>query len=346
MKTYKNLFPRIVGFGNLLEASHKAAMGKRERPNVMEFFCDLEGNVCRLQSELSVQEYKPGAYTSFMIYRPKPRIISAAPFRDRVVHHALINVLGSLLERAFVYDTYANRIGKGTHKAIRRFQLFLREYQWVLKCDIKRYFPSIDHEVLKSMFRRIIVDDRALWLIDLIVDGSNKQEFVCDYFAGDDLFCPICRRKGLPIGNFTSQFFANFYLSSFDRFVKETLRCKAYVRYVDDFALFSNSKQQLQQWRSEIAGLLASYRLKLHPRRVQISPSDVGSRFLGQIVYRSHRRLVGENVRRFRKRLRNWQCRPPQNVQQRVASWVGHAKQADTRGLLESFGHPMIAALL
>jgi retron-type reverse transcriptase len=268
-------------------------------------------------------------------------MISASPFRDRVVHHALINVIGPPLERSFIHDSYANRVGKGTHLAIRRFQWFQRRYDYVLKCDIRKYFPSIDHEILKNSLHKRIVDPGALWLIDLIIGASNEQEFVCDYFGSDDLLTPVTRKRGLPIGNLTSQFFANFYLNPFDHFVKEHLVCKAYLRYVDDFALFSNSKGQLLGWRAAVASFLECYRLKLHPRRVQICPSLVGGRFLGQVVYRSHRRLTGENVRRFRRRLNTWQRCPPENLRARIASWVGHAQQADTEGLLRAFRDPL-----
>jgi retron-type reverse transcriptase len=246
VKTYKNLFPKIVTFENLLQAFHKAARGKRERIYVIDFADDLEGNLLRLQSRLLNQTYQPGRYSTFRIYFPKPRLISAAPFPDRVVHHALMNISGPLLEKSFIYDSYANRLDKGTHRAIRRYQSFLREYDYVLKCDIKKYFPSIDHAILKSLIRKRIADPDVLWLIDSIIDRSNKQEYEYDYFPGDDLFAPLERRKGLPIGNLTSQFFANLYLNPLDHFIKQTLRCPAYLRYVDDFALFSNSRRQLQ----------------------------------------------------------------------------------------------------
>jgi len=312
----------------------------------MRYFADIEENVCQLQFELSQRTYQPGRYDTFEIYHPKPRMISAAPFRDRVVHHALINVAGPLAERRLIYDCYANRVGKGTHRAIRRYQQFMREYEYVLKCDIKKYFPSIDHEILKAMFRRLIGDRETLWLIETIIDRSNKQHPVCDYFAGDDLFSPVQRRKGLPIGNLTSQVFANFYLNAFDHIVKETLGCRGYLRYVDDFALFSNSKQQLRDWRQQISGHLAQYRLRLNSGRTHLMPCSTSHRFLGQIVHRSHRRLPGENVRRFKRRLRRWEEAPPQNLQERIASWVGHAEQADTRELLKSFRRPMIEELL
>lgn len=338
MKTHKNLFARIVTFENLLRAAHRAALGKREKFHVMSFFYKLEENLERLQAELGAQSYRPGRYSTFNIYQPKPRMISAAPFRDRVVHHALMNIIGPLFERSFIFDSYANRVGKGTHRAIRRFQRFLKQFDFCLKCDIRKYFPSIDHEILKNLIRRRIADARTLWLIELIIDNSNSQEEVLDFFPGDDLFTPLNRRKGLPIGNLTSQFFANVYLSGFDHFVKGVLGCPAYLRYVDDFALFANSKAELRLWQKQIALFLSDFRLRLHPKHCYIFPTRCGQRFLGQRVFDTHRRLDAENVRKFKQRLRRWRSSPPENLQQRLASWQGHARQADTHALLESLG--------
>jgi retron-type reverse transcriptase len=336
MKTYKNLFAKIFAFENLLLAAQLAAQGKREQPNVMHFFQRLEENLWRLQEELQTQTYRPGEYSTFHIYEPKPRMIipPCGTFRDRVVHQALINLIGPLFEKSFIFDSYANRVGKGTHRAIRRYQHFLRQYRYALKCDIKKYFPSIDHDLLKTIIRRRIGDAQTLWLIDLIIDSSNEQEPVLDYFTGDDLFTPIQRRKGLPIGNLTSQFFANVYLDPLDHFIKETLRCAAYLRYVDDFVLLANCKTELWKWREQIAVFLQNLRLKLHPRRCYIFSARVGWLFLGQRVFRTRRRLAAENVRKFKRRLRIWRVSPPENLQQRVASWVGHASQADAHHLL------------
>jgi hypothetical protein len=178
MKTHKNLFIKIIAFENLLCAAQLAACGKREQPNVMHFLHRLEENLWRLQVELAKQSYQPGEYSTFQIYEPKPRMISAAPFRDRVVHHALVNVIGPLFEKSFIFDSYANRFGKGTHRAIRRYQHFLKLYRYVLKCDIKKYFPSIDHEILKALIRRRIADAKTLWLIDRIIDRSNPRRLV------------------------------------------------------------------------------------------------------------------------------------------------------------------------
>lgn len=334
MKTYKHLFAQITSFENLYLAAHQAAKGKREKFSVMDFFLRLEENLFQLQAELLSGEYRPGAYRAFFIYDPKPRMISAAPFYDRVVHHALMNVIGPIFERSLIFDTYANRVGKGTHKAIRRFQRFLQRYRYVLKCDLRKYFPSIDREILKALIRKRIRDPQALWLIDAIIDCGNEQVCVLDYFPGDDLFTPIERRKGLPIGNLTSQNFANYYLSPLDHFIKEVLRCVAYLRYVDDFVLFSNDKDQLWFWLHEIEKFLVDYRLRLNLDRCVIFPTAVGGRFLGQIVFSNLRRLAGKNVRRFERRLRRWQKHPPENAEQRFASWLGHARQADTNALI------------
>jgi retron-type reverse transcriptase len=338
MKTYKDLFIKIVSFDNLLQAAHRAAKGKRERACVLIFFYKLEDNLYRLREQLLSGTYKPGEYDTFYIYQPKTRMISAAPFRNRVVHHALIKIVGPLLERGFIFDSYANQKGKGTHKAIFRYQDFLQKYRYVLKCDIKKYFPSIDHDILKNLVRKRIACPPTLGLIDTIIDGSNPQEKVYHYFLGDTLFTPTERPRGLPIGNLTSQVFANYYLDPLDHFVKETLRCRAYVRYVDDFVLLADSKSQLWEWKREIARFLQSHRLKLHPRRCQVYPAKAVNRFLGQVVFRTHRRLPSENVRRFAKRLKRWREHPPGNLQQRLAAWTGHARQANTKGLLKSLG--------
>ena len=172
-----------------------------------------------------------------MVKEPKERLVSAAPFRDRVVHHALCAVVSPIFEAGFIGNSYANRTGKGTHRAIAAYERYRDRHAHVLRCDIYRYFPSIDHEILKAEFRRRIACEKTLALMDRIVDCSNTQEPVQLHFPGDTLFTPFERRRGLPIGNLTSQFFANLYLDRFDHFATEVLRAP-YVRYVDDFALF------------------------------------------------------------------------------------------------------------
>lgn len=210
MKRYGGLWPDIIEFENLLRAARQAQRGKRFRENVLAFNYHLERELFTLQRELAQHTYRPGAYRTFEIKDPKPRQISAAPYRDRVVHHALCNVIMPLLERSLIHDTYANRVGYGTHRALKRFTEWARSHRYCLQCDIQKYFPSIDHEILKELIRqKMIKCPETLWLIELIIDGSNDQIPVMEYFPGDDLLTPVQRRRGLPIGNLTSQFFAN-----------------------------------------------------------------------------------------------------------------------------------------
>lgn len=236
MKRQGHLWERLISFEGLLAAAEKACKGKRFRPPVAAFHFDLERHLWRLHQELADKTYRPGPYRTFFIHEPKRRQISAAPYRDRVVHHALTRVLEPIFERSFVHDSYACRKGKGTHAAVRRSQEFARRHRYVLKADIRKFFPSIDHAILKALLARKVKDPHVLWLAGLLIDGSNPQEGVCDWFAGDDLFAPAQRCRGLPIGNQTSQFFANVYLDPLDHFVKERLEIEGYTRYVDDCA--------------------------------------------------------------------------------------------------------------
>lgn len=227
MKRHGNLWHEIIDADNLFLAAHKAAKGKRFQDNVLKFNAKLGDNIVKIRRELESQKYRPGSYRTFQIFEPKQRMISAAPFRDRVVHHALCNVIQPIFEKTFIFDSYANRKDFGTHKALRRFTDFARSSKYVLQCDIEKYFPSIDHTHLKNLIRRKIKCAETLWLIDKIIDNSNEQLERNIYFSGDDLFTPFERKRGLPIGNLTSQFFANVYLNHLDHFVKEKLGVKS-----------------------------------------------------------------------------------------------------------------------
>jgi retron-type reverse transcriptase len=336
MKSYRNLFEAIVSFDNLLLAAQNASQGKRSKANVAVFNYNLEENLVLLQRALIDKSYRPGSYRAFHIFDPKKRLISAASFADRVVHHALCNIIEPLFDRTFIYDCYANRQDKGTHKGIKRVQRFLRGNRYVLKCDIKKYFPSIDHEILKQEIRWRIADPDTLWLIDAIIDGSNEQEFVYDIFPGENLFTPLRRRKGLPLGNLTSQFFANLFLNRFDHFIKEILMVRYYARYVDDFLIAANSIAFLSEVKKKIEEYLAQLRLKLHPSKCHILRSDQGVPFLGQVIFPHYRLLKKQNVRRFCQQL-------PWLVQQldagditrkrynaSIQGWKGHAVQANS----------------
>ena len=241
---------------------------------------------------------------------------------------------GADLRGGFIDHTFANRIGKGTHRAIEAYERYRDRHAHVLRCDIYRYFPAIDHAILKSDFRRRIICPPTLALLDLIVDGSNTQEPVDLYFDGDDLFAPFRRRRGLPIGNLTSQFFANVYLDGFDHFVTEVLRAP-YVRYVDDFALFPTIPRSGRMALADRA-LSCSPAVKLHPRKTMTS-CIAPSQFLGFVLHADgRRRLPDDNVRRFRNRLRGLRDRwragtiGVSDVDARVGAWIAHAEHADT----------------
>jgi RNA-directed DNA polymerase len=205
-RRHSQLFARIADFQALHAAARRAVKGKRKKPGAASFFANLERELLTLERQLHAGDYRPGRYTAFEVNEPKRRIVSAA---DRVVHHALCAVVQPIFEAGFIDHTFANRVGKGTHRAIETYERYRDRYAHVLRCDIYRYFPTIDHAILKSEFRRRVSCPSTLALLDLIVDGSNPQEPVHHYFDGDDLFEPLRRRRGLPIGNLTSQFFAN-----------------------------------------------------------------------------------------------------------------------------------------
>ena len=335
-KRHDNLFESIANFQALHSAARRAIKGKRRKPGAASFFANLEGELLSLERQLLDGTYRPGGYVAFEVKEPKKRIVSAAPFRDRVVHHAVCAIVEPIFETGFIDHTFANRKGKGTHRAIKVYEGYRDRHAHVLRCDIYRYFPAIDHSVLKAALRRRIVCARTLVLLDLLIDGSNKQEPVDHYFDGDDLFAPFSRRRGLPIGNLTSQFFANLYLDAFDHFVTEVLRAP-YVRYVDDFALFHDDPAVLETWRDRIALYLEGRRLRLHPRKTHIVATAVTSAFLGfELHAHGGRSLPEGNVRCFRNRLRGlrdqFQAGTIGNdkADPRVRAWIAHAENADT----------------
>ena len=228
-----------------------------------------------------------GGYRKIEIFDPRHRVVSAAPFHDRVVHHAWCAVCEPVLERGFIHDSHANRVGKGTHRAVAHYERFRDRFRYVLRGDIFRYFPAIDHEILKRDLRRRIGCKRTLALADRIVDGSNRQEPVDLPFPGDDLLTPLQRRRGLPIGNLTSQLFANVYLNPLDHYCKQVLRAKGYLRYVDDFAVFHDDRRQLEQWRNRIETFLHGRRLRLHPRKTEIVATQEPAKFLASSCCRA-----------------------------------------------------------
>jgi retron-type reverse transcriptase len=339
MKRYGKLYPQICSFENLVAAAYRARRGKRRRPDVLAFHFQQERLLLELHDELLEKRYEPGPYRSFWIRDPKQRLISAAPYRDRIVHHALCQVIEPLFERGFIHASYANRVGKGTHAALDHATRLARRYPWVLKCDIEKYFPSIDHAILMERLGRKIKCRDTLWLIERIVANSNPQEEVLRYFPGDGLFTPLERRRGLPIGNLTSQFFANVYLDGFDHFCQERLGCRAYLRFADDFLVFGPDKRVLGALPARMQERLDGLRLMLNPRKCQVLPVRDGVPFLGWQLYPDHRRLRRATGVRIERRLKELARKQREGaiglgrVRASLMSWIGHLKHGDTWGL-------------
>lgn len=333
------MYETLCSWDNLLLAYRRASKGKRGHPAVAAFEYRLEDNLLRLQAGLDDGSYRPGRYDSFYIHEPKRRLISAAPFRDRVVHHALCNVIEPLFERRFSPHSYANRIAKGTHRALDQAQRWARRYPYVLQIDLRQFFPSIDHAILQAELGRVITDRRVLALCAQILAsgvGVLAEEYEMVYFPGDDLLATL-RPRGLPIGNLTSQFWANVYLNPFDHFVRQELGCRACLRYVDDILLFGE-RRELQRWQAALEVRLARLRLSAHPG-AQPRPVSEGIPFLGFVVYPERRRLKrrkGVHYRRKLKRLLAAYQRGEVSLAALDASvrgWVNHVGYANTVGL-------------
>lgn len=332
MKRVGGLWSEVTGFSNLLEASRRAAAGKRSRPDVARFLLNLEPELVALGHELTTDSYRPGRYREFQILDPKPRMISAAPFRDRVVHHALTQVLEPIFERRFSEHSYACRIGKGTHAALRVARAGASEFRYCLKLDVRKYFASIDHEILEGLLARVIKCKPTLRLAGRIIAGSNEQERVIRYFEGDDLFTPFERRRGLPLGNQTSQFFANVYLDPVDRWVDRTCgRNCIWARYVDDLILFSDDKAGLAETKAGMEAELAKLRLVVHGGKSRIYRCTDGITFLGWRVFPAGMRLERGNAIRAGRRIKRLRDEFQAGriawvkVEESVRAWVAHA---------------------
>jgi retron-type reverse transcriptase len=309
------LFDRITEYENLRQAAWAGFKGKRGRASANALFMDLEGQLLQLQADLRSGRYQPGPYRAFTIVDPKPRLISAAPLIDRVVHHAVVRVLEPRFERRFIHHSYACRTGKGQHRALAQFRDWARRFRYVLVLDVHKFFPSIDHEVLAGVLFRTVRDPAVRDLIRRILAGSNPQVPVPCHYPGDDLLAPLERRRGLPIGNLTSQFFANALLDVVDHHVKDRLRVQAYLRYADDLALFGDDKAALWAARASVEAQLHGLRLRLNRGESRVRRPAEGVTFLGFTVRPGSARLGPVAVRRARRRHRAL----------RVAFWDGAA---------------------
>ena len=341
-------FARIIAWDNLLLAHARAGKGKRGRRSAASFEHQLADHLLELQHELATHRYQPSPYTHFIINEPKRRLISAAAFRDRVVHHAICNIIEPEFERRFIGDSYANRVGKGTHRAIDRCQRFAQRYAYALRLDIVQHFASVDHAILLKALNRVIRDDNILQLISIIIDSGDgvlAREYDMVLFAGDDLLA-ACRPRGLPIGNLTSQFWSNCYLHGLDLFVKRSLGCRAYLRYVDDFALFSNRKSELWAWKNALIDYLAKLRLTVHEQTAQVNPVGHGVPWLGFVIYPEFRRVKARKIRQSSRHLTQrydaWRSGKISFAEfdASVQGWINYVRYADTWQLRERVLHP------
>lgn len=295
---------KIFTFPNLLRAYYSCRKRKRDTEQAAQFETNLEVELIQLERELTNRTWKPSPSTAFVVTKPKIREIFAAPFRDRVVHHLLYSYLVPVWEPKFIHDSYACRIGKGTHRAtVERLPQFLRSVTanghrsaHCFQGDIQSFFTAMSHDVLYRLIEKHVRHPDLLWLAKTIIfhDATKnhikhgQRSLFSEVPQGKSLF-HVPQRKGLPIGNITSQFFANVYLNELDQFVKHNLKAGRYMRYVDDFLIIHEDKALLNEWRKQIGCFLQEHlELTLHPRKQTIFPIHHGIDFLGYVVWTDH----------------------------------------------------------
>ena len=284
-------FEDIISLDNLLSAWKQFIKGKRNKPDVQEFQLYLMDNIFQLHHDLADFTYRHGNYQAFNISDPKPRNIHKATVRDRLLHRAAYRILYPFFDKIFIADSFSCRSNKGTHKAVKRFQSFAYKISrnhtrtcWVLRCDIRKFFASVDHDVLMCILAEYVPDKNILWLLDEVVSSFES---------------------GLPLGNLTSQLFANVYMNKLDQFIKHKLKAKYYVRYADDFVILSENKKWLKNQIQSIQNFLAeNLKLTLHPDKVFIKTLASGVDFLGWVNFVDHRVLRTTTKRRVVKRIR------------------------------------------
>ncbi len=272
---HSNIFDDIISCENLLKAWKEFKKGKTKKTDIIKFDFYLEENIFSLHNDLKNKTYTSEPYTAFYVYDPKRRHIHKAQVRDRVIHQAVYRVLYNIYDINFIHDSYSCRLEKGTHRGVERLEEFIRKESknytqniWVLKCDISKFFDSIDHNILKNILFKKKLDDDTKWLIEKIIKSFEKS-----------------KDKGLPLGNATSQLFSNIYMNEFDQFIKHGLKAKYYIRYCDDFVIVSKDKRYLESLIPQIALFLKNeLHLSLHPRKVEIRKLSQGVDFLGYVA--------------------------------------------------------------
>lgn len=299
-------FAQIASLQTLTLAHRKALVGKRSSHSATATNYRFMSDLLRIQEELVAGTYQPMPYRKRIITEPKVRMIEAPAFRDRIVHHAIHSVLSPFYERHFISDSYACRPGRGIHKATAKVQHFLRAEpdMYVCKIDISKYYGSVNHGKLHELLAKRITNERLLKLLDVIIASTDSGDEYSHLFPPDSYFHTKGRR-GIPIGNLTSQLFANVYLHELNMFAKQTLHIKFYIRYMDDILLFHKDKVVLQQWQSQITNFLyEELYLIVNPRKVRVYPSRFGVDFVGYVMYPNGKRVRSASVRRFRRKFR------------------------------------------
>lgn len=296
MKIYTNIFEKIISLENLFDAWEKFKRDKGKRKDVQGFEFNLEENIFKLYRELQSGNYNHGVYKPFYIQDPKQRLIHKAAVRDRIVHHAIFSILNPIFERTFIPNSFSCRVGKGTHKGVNTLKNILRKVSinntlncFALKCDIKKFFDSIDHKILLSILERKIKNERAVCLLNEVIESYSNVD-----------------GSGMPIGNLTSQLFANIYLNEFDQFIKCKLRVKNYIRYTDDFIVVSNDEKYLYNLIFPINDFLRSnLKLYLHPRKTFVRKYERGIDFLGYVILPHYLVVRTKTKKRIFKRINN-----------------------------------------
>ena len=293
--TYK--YEEIVSIDNLLLAWQEFLRGKRKKYDIQEFSLRLMDNLFSLHRDLIHHTYKHGGYQEFKINDPKPRVIHKAAVSDRLVHHALHRLLSPFFDKIFIADSYSCRRHKGTHRAANGFRKYFYQASqnnttscWVLKCDIRKFFANIDHQVLTKILTTYIPDKNILKLLETVIESfSTIQD----------------KRLGLPLGNLTSQLFANIYLNTFDQFIKHNLKAKFYLRYADDFVFLSADKDWLEKQISEVGRFLSDeLKLEIHPDKIFLKTLASGVDFLGLVNFPDHRILRTSTKRRMIRKIK------------------------------------------
>ncbi len=332
MKNYKNIFEEIISLDNLFQAWTNFKRNKQKKSNVRKFEWRLEQNIFHLYRELRGRTYKHGEYSSFHIQDPKQRHIHKANVRDRVFHHALFSILNPIFEQAFISDSFSCRIGKGTHKGVLALGKMIRKESknysracFILKCDIKKFFDSVDHEILLKILNKRISDLDVRWLLKEIVGSFSSKK--------SDIF----NLRGIPIGNLTSQLFANVYMNEFDQFVKHKLKIKYYARYTDDFVIVSDSQEYLEDILKPIDKFLKEkLALELHPNKMFLRKNRQGIDFLGYVTM-PHYRVVRTKTKnrifkKLKERTQEYKTRKinEELLNQCLQSYLGVLSHADT----------------